>query len=1552
MADQKLTFTLSGREQGVVAATDAVVRATDRATASFERAQQAATGSGAAISTATERSTRAATQHAAASERGARAAQEAAAAARAQAEALRQEAAAAERAVQKAEQLVAKRREQAEAARRAFDAANKAAGGDPSAVDPKFDRAITRADQLVDNAVRKADEARRVAAQADLAATVAEGKAKGAALAANGLASELASGHAQRAQAAAGAVNTLATAAQGAATAEGQLATATEQQAGAAQRAAQASAGLAAAVGDVVDDAAAAAGAVKQLPPAQAAAAQGFDAMSAAARRTEDAAADAQQASQVLADATDRDARAAIRGAGARERQAVSARLAAQATLQQRRAEQSATEGTTRFQRATDATRAALERVRGTFRSAGADADGYSATQRGAASAADALTRRVVALVAGVVSLTAALRFVGTGIAFNEQLEASTFGIATLISAQAKLTDANGKQLTGVKALEGAYGLAERQVTALRIAGLKTAAETPQLLEAFQQATGAGLAAGLNLDQIRQITVGVTQAAANLGVPMVQLNQEVRSILDGTIDVNSRVAKALNITSAQVRVERERGTLAAFLLQKFEQFNIAAERGNGLLRIQKSNLQEALGVFAGEATRPLFESLKGAANDALTDAFEVDGATVGPKFQPLLELAQRIFGAIGTMVTNAISGGIAGAQALGRYFREHREELLGVAAAAGDVLRAVLLIISETAKFAGAIARALVESGLLAGVLRTVAQAITIAWQTAKVLAVVLAGVAIALSPILIQLAAVAAAGAIAAAPLTALLIGIAAIAVVVNSVAAAQENARKKQEALNAAQAAAIHQAPALIEEYRQLAKQLESGALKGEALKQAQERVKTIKAELIALSPDFRRALDDETKSLTQQAAEAARVREELRKNGEEKRRAAEADVAALENRLADLTREQATATGRNFERISGEIAGVTAQLNTARTSLAALRKAFGDTARDSAFADVVGGSSSAPVLPGLSSGGTGDPTGKAKNDAQQKARAEIEEAKKSFATQKALLDVQLDASRISYARYFDDLAAAYRQSYDRQQAALARLLAATSDEGEREQILARTRELEDEKVRIAAESGQRRVELEQRLRQQVADAEVQLLRSQGREAEARARELERTFGDLIRRLVAEGDAAGLRIVRALFNTELVQAELAQVDTEVGRFEANVQRSLDDIERRRAQGLISGNTAQRERVAVYQVERAELVQLRDAYEGFAMVTADQNALDFLDALDDKIRRVDTDMAQASETFGRFGVLLEDSVRGNLAEFLGSTINQVEDLADGLRQLVLSVVQDIQRALGQIVSREVVDQLKQLFGLGRGGSAGEELGASAARLGLASIALSGAGGAVQRGGLAVAQGAAALGSSALLLMTAAGMLQAANLAGAAGGGGGNLIKAIAEGGAASVAIGFAGGGAVSGPGTSTSDSILARLSNLEFVQPAVASQYYGVGVMEAIRQRRIPREFLRSWASGSLTLPARRNPLHGLPGFASGGAVRAPQGVSGAGAAMLGGGTLDGSLTVGVQPDAVVRDARAFLRSSKGREEILRIVIEERETLLGGMGISRGRPR
>lgn len=90
------------------------------------------------------------------------------------------------------------------------------------------------------------------------------------------------------------------------------------------------------------------------------------------------------------------------------------------------------------------------------------------------------------------------------------------------------------------------------------------------------------------------------------------------------------------------------------------------------------------------------------------------------------------------------------------------------------------------------------------------------------------------------------------------------------------------------------------------------------------------------------------------------------------------------------------------------------------------------------------------------------------------------------------------------------------------------------------------------------------------------------------------------------------------------------------------------------------------------------------------------------------------------------------------------------------------------------------------------------------------------------------------------------------------------------------SGGSASGAHGFAGGGAVRGPGSATSDSILARLSNGEFVIQAAAVRKFGVGFFDMLNRGLLPA--FKGFNMGGFVDGLNRSLA--IPHFAGGGPV------------------------------------------------------------------------
>jgi hypothetical protein len=240
-----------------------------------------------------------------------------------------------------------------------------------------------------------------------------------------------------------------------------------------------------------------------------------------------------------------------------------------------------------------------------------------------------------------------------------------------------------------------------------------------------------------------------------------------------------------------------------------------------------------------------------------------------------------------------------------------------------------------------------------------------------------------------------------------------------------------------------------------------------------------------------------------------------------------------------------------------------------------------------------------------------------------------------------------------------------------------------------------------------------------------------------------------------------------------------------------------------------------------------IAELERARIpvLQALAAQMKAAAVTPDQvkEADDYAKSVD----RIAEAAKKATADFASFEDQSATAIKGDLTTFLGSTITQAKSVGDAFRSLAGSVIGSIQKIVAALLVQIVTQKLVQAI-TGQGQNQG---GASADKMVAASAAMA-------VGGTVVKKGADDLQNASDSLMAAATMLLVAN---ETGGG----------------AAGAAGGGLITGPGTGTSDSIPARLSNGEFVMrassvreigvPALARMNRGLNV-GAIRGMSIPR--------------------------------------------------------------------------------------------------------
>ena len=326
----------------------------------------------------------------------------------------------------------------------------------------------------------------------------------------------------------------------------------------------------------------------------------------------------------------------------------------------------------------------------------------------------------LAALAASVGAVSLIKSFAQAGINYNATLETTQLGIASLIAAQGDLHDSQGKLLTGTDMLNAAQTVAAGQLQKLKIAGLQTSATFIQLAEAYQVAVGAGMSAGLSLDQIRTLTVQITQAAGALGVPMHQINQEVQSILAGTIDQNSRVAKSLGLSNEEVNTWKAKNTLAAEMTKRLQVFSEMGARIANTWTAVKSNIGEARDTIAGIATAGMFDELKKSLNTLFNVLIDSVKGEVRPEMDGLISSMQSGFTALGKEIGSWVDGFTSGLKDASEWLKKNKayvEETAGSFKLVWDQVRGLL---GDLSKLPGAVGEADKQTGALAKTMQVV----------------------------------------------------------------------------------------------------------------------------------------------------------------------------------------------------------------------------------------------------------------------------------------------------------------------------------------------------------------------------------------------------------------------------------------------------------------------------------------------------------------------------------------------------------------------------------------------------------------------------------------------------------------------------------------------------------------------------------------------------------------------------------------------------------------------------------------------------------------
>lgn len=286
-----------------------------------------------------------------------------------------------------------------------------------------------------------------------------------------------------------------------------------------------------------------------------------------------------------------------------------------------------------------DSTAAAADKTKKKVKDIGDSGKGsFDSATKSAGGFLDKLSKLTI-VGAGIIALLREIKdtaaaVLGPGFNFNKTMEQNQLGMAGILQS---MTLINGKAVDFSQAM----AISSDMMKKLQQDAMRTAASTEDLVEVFRAILAPGINAGMTLDQIRQIAVVGTNAVKSLGVPHQQIVQEMRDLVQGGITASgSTLATALGLTDADIeRAKNSSDGLFKFLMDRMKGFEETTKKFPDTMQGRMDQLEEVFtqggAKFVSKFEDPIKKGLS-----AISDAIgEVDDKTGEIHLNPAFESA-------------------------------------------------------------------------------------------------------------------------------------------------------------------------------------------------------------------------------------------------------------------------------------------------------------------------------------------------------------------------------------------------------------------------------------------------------------------------------------------------------------------------------------------------------------------------------------------------------------------------------------------------------------------------------------------------------------------------------------------------------------------------------------------------------------------------------------------------------------------------------------------------------------------------------------------------
>ena len=331
-----------------------------------------------------------------------------------------------------------------------------------------------------------------------------------------------------------------------------------------------------------------------------------------------------------------------------------------------------------------------------------------------------------------------------------------------------------------------------------------------------------------------------------------------------------------------------------------------------------------------------------------------------------------------------------------------------------------------------------------------------------------------------------------------------------------------------------------------------------------------------------------------------------------------------------------------------------------------------------------------------------------------------------------------------------------------------------------------------------------------------------------------------VEQWYNNLLTQFKKTGNKEGIDLIDQILPLKKAEANLNEITTKIQQTQSRQSTKEQSIQAQVTSGLITQVEAQSQLVELHKQTAQELENYLPTLQAMTDLPgqAGENAQKALATLQLQIAELNKTTDALTNAFKNG---LQTGIQSSLDSLAKGTFELKNALLNLAQSILSSMAQVASKSLSDMAMNELSNLGNSLFGSATDATIDDANAAAAASLMETAITTSTATGAGLMGesiSTSAGIGSETISSAMVTAGTTAGGIISEAMIAAAGANAGSSAFGAA-------AVAAATGGYISGPGSSTSDSIPARLSNGEFVVNAASVKKYGVDYLHAINTGR-----------------------------------------------------------------------------------------------------------